>query len=111
MPPAITAFTAAPAVSIAALSALLLPLARDSRVRRGGCFGYTVLRGQPDHANDGILCASAEQAPALSFIQDDELNLIEASSEFGERLITGVFDGFAACFGLIHWRSSIPERR
>ncbi len=66
--------------------------------------------GHAFDANNRIFCATAKKAAAFAFVENDEFDLISVGTEFGERLIKGVFDGFAACFGLIHWRSSILER-
>jgi hypothetical protein len=42
--------------------------------------------------------ANAQEA-ALPFVEHDELDFVPAGAETGQRLVKGVFDGFAACFG------------
>jgi hypothetical protein len=102
--------TFAPGSTVTPLAGLLLGLARNSRVRRRRGFGYAVLGRNAHHADHRILGAAAEKPAPFAFVEHRKLDFVDGGPEFRERLVTGVFDGFAACFGLIHWRSSIPER-
>jgi hypothetical protein len=101
---------ALPSAAITALASALVP-ARDARVGWSGfAWGLAVLGGQTGNADNRVLGAAAEQAAAFTLIEHEEFHLIDAGSEFCERPVTGVFDGFAVCFGLIHSCSSIHEQ-
>jgi hypothetical protein len=86
-----------------------LATARNAGVGRARLLRNAVLWGQADNPHNSVLAAAAEEAALLPLIEDGHFHFIEASPELGERLVTGVFDGFAACFGLIHSLSSIHE--
>jgi hypothetical protein len=100
---------ASSATAVTALAATFA-LAGYARIGRAGWGRSSASTGEASDADYRVLCAAAKEAAAFSFIEHDELDLFEASSKFGERLVTGVFDGFAVCFGLIHSLSSIHER-
>ena len=50
--------------------------------------------------------ASAEEAGFPPFIEHGHLYFVGGGAKHGEGGVKRVFDGFAACFGLIHWGSS-----
>src|SRR5690606_14592179 len=82
----------------------------------GTPLAFTVLAGWrlrplgPFHTDDGIATAASEQHAAPAFVQHRQLHLFPGGAELGEGFPKSVFDGFAACFGLVHWLSSILVR-
>jgi hypothetical protein len=73
--------------------------------------GGALAAGKKGDADNGVAAAATEEAAALAFVEDDEFDVVPVGAEGAERPVKGVFDGFAACFGLIHVWSSILDRR
>jgi hypothetical protein len=82
---------------------------RDAGIGRGGGSRFIATALGAYHADVRVAATAAKEA-ALAFIQDGYLDFIGASAQARESLLKSVFYGFAACFGLIHWSSSILER-
>jgi hypothetical protein len=74
----------------------------DARIRRAGWRRGALQTGDPFDAHHGVLAAAAKEAATLAFVKYDEFDFVPACAELCERLVKGVFDGFAACFGPIH---------
>jgi hypothetical protein len=74
----------------------------DACIRRAGWRRGALRPGYTFDAHHGILAAAAKEAAALAFVKYDEFDFVPACAELFERLVKGVFDGFAACFGPIH---------
>src|SRR5262249_17728485 len=103
--------TALPVRRAAAITPAGRPLRRMGNARVGDLARAIapLRRRQPLDADERIP-AALEQPALRPLVEHGELDLVAAGAELGERRPKGVVDGFAACFGLVHWQSSIHEQ-